>query len=414
LLALGGLLPLLRRRRKAAAQVAMVAAAGVLAAPAAMAADDRWDWDYDGLYLGAGVIGTSLETSDSFNSSLAAELDLFGIESSGNFEDFPYGGQLYVGWMFNNNFGLEGRWSDSGDGESDILLEDSNGDRTNIGDIEASIDGWTVYGVANWPVAQRWDLFGKVGYTDQSADVDLSVSDGGEGGSASVSDDDSGFAAALGARWRFARHWAATVEGEYLAVDFDDSLEEPWRVGLNVEYWFGGAELPMAAAAPVAAAVAAPPPPPARPAAPKDGDGDGIVDGTDQCPDTPQGDRVGPQGCSCDVTRQLQFKLNSAELTDEDKAILDEVVENLTRLKFVSGTVTGHTDSSGSEAYNQGLSERRAQTVATYLEGKGIGAGRLKVSGAGESEPIADNTTKDGRAQNRRVVLKRTDCDAPN
>jgi OOP family OmpA-OmpF porin len=169
------------------------------------------------------------------------------------------------------------------------------------------------------------------------------------------------------------------------------------------------------AAAPVVAAAPPPaPPPPPPPPPPSDTDGDGVVDGSDQCPDTPKGDRVGPQGCSCDVTRQLQFKVDSAELTDEDKAVLDEVAGNLTRLKFVSGTVVGHTDSTGSDAYNQGLSERRAQTVATYLEGKGIAAGRLTVKGAGEAEPIADNATKEGRAQNRRVVLKRTDCDAPN
>ena len=102
-------------------------------------------------------------------------------------------------------------------------------------------------------------------------------------------------------RWRFARHWAATVEGEYLDVSFEvdgaeggsfDVIDEPWRVGLNVEYWFGGHEIPVAAAAPLAAVVAAPPPPPPAPAAaaPTDSDGDGVVDGTDQCPDTPQGD----------------------------------------------------------------------------------------------------------------------------
>ena len=138
-----------------------------------------------------------------------------------------------------------------------------------------------------------------------------------------------------------------------------------------------------------------------------------MVDATDQCPDTPKGDRVGPAGCSCDVTRQVQFALNSADLTTEGKATLDEVADTLNRLKFVAGTVVGHTDSSGTDAYNQKLSERRAQSVATYLEGKGIAVGRLKASGAGESEPIADNKTKEGRAQNRRVVLKRTDCDAP-
>lgn len=109
----------------------------------------------------------------------------------------------------------------------------------------------------------------------------------------------------------------------------------------------------------------------------------------------------------------MQFKLNSAELTDADKAALDEVAASLTKLKFMSGTVVGHTDSSGSETYNQKLSERRAESVSAYLQAKGIAVGRLSASGAGESEPISDNKTDDGRAQNRRVVLKRTDCDAP-
>lgn len=68
----------------------------------------------------------------------------------------------------------------------------------------------------------------------------------------------------------------------------------------------------------------------------------------------------------------------------------------------------GHTDSTGSDTYNQSLSERRAKTVARYLEGKGIAVGRLTTSGAGESKPIADNATKEGRAKNRRVVLSRT------
>jgi OOP family OmpA-OmpF porin len=144
-----------------------------------------------------------------------------------------------------------------------------------------------------------------------------------------------------------------------------------------------------------------------------DSDGDGVADAADQCPDTPKGDRVGPFGCSCDVVRQVHFANNSAELTAEGKAELDELADTLTKLKFMAGTVVGHTDSTGSEAYNQKLSERRAQTVSDYLQDKGIASGRLEVSGAGESEPIADNATADGRAQNRRVVLKRTDCEAP-
>ena len=186
---------------------------------------------------------------------------------------------------------------------------------------------------------------------------------------------------------------------------------DPFIYQAQVGYRFGRAA-PVVAAAAAAPVVAAPPPPPPPP--PADSDGDGVIDANDQCPDTPKGERVGPQGCTCDVTRQLQFKTSSAELSDGDKAILDEVAETLKRLKFISGTVVGHTDSTGSEAYNQALSERRAASAVAYLETRGIDAGRLKASGAGESQPIADNGTREGRALNRRVVLSRTDCDAPN
>jgi OOP family OmpA-OmpF porin len=176
----------------------------------------------------------------------------------------------------------------------------------------------------------------------------------------------------------------------------------------------GAKAAPPAPPAPPPVAAAPPPPPPvaAAPPPPADGDGDGVVDAVDQCPDTPKGERVGTQGCSCDVVRNVQFALNSAELTAAGKATLDEMAGNLTRLKFISGTVIGHTDSAGADAYNQKLSERRAQSVAKYLESKGIAAGRLTTTGAGESKPIADNATSEGRAKNRRVVLRRTDCSA--
>jgi len=241
-------------------------------------------------------------------------------------------------------------------------------------------------------------------------------------------DDSWGLALQLGVDVSLTKNWFVNAGLRWIDIDSDaeitglsgpgvvDNLGEveidPFVYQLQLGYRFGQAAPVVAAAAPVVAAAAAPPPPPPPPP-PADSDGDGVVDSADQCPDTPKGDRVGPQGCSCDITRQLTFALNSAELTADDKKILDEVAETLTRLKFISGTVIGHTDSSGSDAYNQKLSERRAQSVATYLEGKGIGAGRLAVSGKGESEPVADNATKEGRAQNRRVVLRRTDCDKP-
>lgn len=191
--------------------------------------------------------------------------------------------------------------------------------------------------------------------------------------------------------------------------DADDSLTDVlFNFGFSVAL---GSKAPPPPA-PVVAAAPPPPPPPPPPAPPPDTDGDGVIDANDQCPDTPKGERVGPQGCTCDVVREVQFATDSAELTAAGKAMLDEMAGNLTRLKFIEGTVTGHTDSTGEEAYNQKLSERRAQTVAKYLESKGVAVGRLTTAGAGESQPIADNTTSEGRAKNRRVVLRRTDCDA--
>lgn len=141
-----------------------------------------------------------------------------------------------------------------------------------------------------------------------------------------------------------------------------------------------------------------------------DSDGDGVVDPSDKCADTPRGDRVDTVGCSCDVSRQLTFKTDSAELSDADMLVLDDMAANLTKLNFISGVIEGHTDSTGAEGYNQGLSERRAQSAADYLASKGIASDRLQVVGRGESDPIGDNGTADGRALNRRVTAKRTDC----
>lgn len=235
-------------------------------------------------------------------------------------------------------------------------------------------------------------------------------------------DDSWGAAGQVGADVTLSGNWFLNLVVRYIDIDSDAKLNgadlgtveiDPFVYQAQVGYRFGAAA-PVVAAAPVAAAVAAPPPPPPPPAPPADSDGDGVIDEKDQCPDTPKGERVGPQGCTCDVTRQLQFATSSAVLSESDKAVLDEVAENLKRLKFISGTVVGHTDSTGSEAYNQALSERRAASAVAYLETKGIDPGRLKASGAGESQPIADNRTREGRALNRRVVLTRTDCDAPN
>jgi outer membrane protein OmpA-like peptidoglycan-associated protein/opacity protein-like surface antigen len=177
-----------------------------------------------------------------------------------------------------------------------------------------------------------------------------------------------------------------------------------FRVGIN--YRFGAASAPAPAPAPTPAPAAAPPPPPPPPAPPPPPPPKPVS----LCPNTPPGVVVDKYGCPCNVTQEVHFATDSAVLTDQDKALLDQVAANMKRLNFTVGEVDGYTDSTGSSAYNKGLSERRAQAVADYLTGSGISAGRLTIMGYGENDPVADNKTAEGRAHNRRVVLRRTDC----
>jgi OmpA-OmpF porin, OOP family len=111
------------------------------------------------------------------------------------------------------------------------------------------------------------------------------------------------------------------------------------------------------------------------------------------------------------VTQEVHFATNSSVLTQQDMTLLDQVAANMQRLHFVNGEVGGYTDSTGTPAYNLGLSERRAQAVADYLASHGVSGGRLTVKGYGETNPVASNATAEGRAHNRRVVLHRTDCE---
>jgi outer membrane protein OmpA-like peptidoglycan-associated protein len=181
---------------------------------------------------------------------------------------------------------------------------------------------------------------------------------------------------------------------------------------------------------------------------PVDGDGDGVSDGADRCPDTPKGETVDGSGCSAGqrdsdndgvsdsndkcpsstagakvdpngcrllgetgslVLKGVTFASGRSTLTKASKATLDEVATQLTQFfaEVPSGRIEvgGHTDSTGSAKTNTRLSGQRAAAVEKYLESKGIDPDRLVSKGYGPDKPVADNTTKEGRAENRRVEL---------
>jgi OOP family OmpA-OmpF porin len=106
------------------------------------------------------------------------------------------------------------------------------------------------------------------------------------------------------------------------------------------------------------------------------------------------------------ILKGVNFAFNSTELTPQSKGILDEWVAKIKADKTIRVEVAGHTDSIGSDAYNQKLSEGRAKSVVDYFVSQGVSADRLKAVGYGKTKPVASNATDEGRAQNRRVELQ--------
>jgi OOP family OmpA-OmpF porin len=164
------------------------------------------------------------------------------------------------------------------------------------------------------------------------------------------------------------------------------------------------------------------PPPPA------DTDGDGVTDDLDQCPDTPAGTEVDGVGCAlpppCEspaageqadlrgckagdviVLHGVTFEFDKDRLTANAKTILDLTAAALVAAPEIKVEIGGHTDDKGADAYNQTLSERRAQAVLDYLTAQGVATERMRAVGYGESKPVADNGSDEGREQNRRVEL---------
>ena len=147
-----------------------------------------------------------------------------------------------------------------------------------------------------------------------------------------------------------------------------------------------------------------------------DNDSDGVIDTLDQCPETPLGVPVDGNGCPLVaeiredlVLEGVNFASSKAELRPESFAVLDKVADSLKAWPLVEIEIQGHSDSTGGAELNRELSGQRAEAVRSYLELKGIASDRMTAVGYGEDKPIADNSTKEGRAKNRRVTLVRTD-----
>lgn len=115
---------------------------------------------------------------------------------------------------------------------------------------------------------------------------------------------------------------------------------------------------------------------------------------------------VVPEQQKVTLEADVLFDFDKYALRPEGRAKLDEVVQQMQGLNLEVIIAVGHTDSIGTEAYNQKLSVRRAESVKSYLVSKGVDADRIYTEGKGETQPVATNKTREGRQQNRRVELE--------
>jgi OOP family OmpA-OmpF porin len=145
---------------------------------------------------------------------------------------------------------------------------------------------------------------------------------------------------------------------------------------------------------------------------PADTDGDGVADYLDACVDTPKGTEVDKHGCPkaakevASLALNILFGVDKAEVTPFHSNELNKAAAFIKKYPMYKVVVEGHTDSQGSDQYNQDLSQHRSESVRDALVNKyGFSASQVSAKGYGESQPVADNASKEGRAKNRRVEI---------
>ena len=270
-------------------------------------------------------------------------------------------------------------------------------------DLDAEDSLGSKFDVDNWKVDLLYDVFEKssrvqpfvlagVGNTNFSGENDT-VFDVGAGIKVEVIDN---------LEWR-----TAVRKFEYLGRS---GGELDWGIDSTLVFYFGG-QNSSRPSTPVASA--SPEPTPQRQAAVEDpdSDSDGVPDSRDNCPDTPRTYAVDNNGCPMAVEEVarvellVNFDFDRSEVKPQYFSEIQEVAEFMEDYPDLIVELEGHTDATGTDAYNQGLSERRANAVREVLIDRfNVQASRVSAVGFGESQAIATNETSAGRAENRRVI----------
>ena len=359
-----------------------VMAGALLASQSAQAQDNTFinpDWANSAWYIGAGV-GQSRATID--EPRLRASLAANGETVTGFSKDQrDTGYKLFVGRQLNQYFAVEAGYFDLG--KFDFKSSTSGNGVLNG---EAGFRGVNLDLLGQLPLSQRLSLLGRVGmhYTKTNTEFNGNRLLGSTNTHASERKLNAKLG--LGLEYKFSE--ALAVRGEVERYRLNDAVgnrgdADLYSVSLVYKLGRPASATPAYQPAPEVAPVVAMPAPVVV-AAPAP---------------APVAEKVS-------FASEALFDFDQSTLKPQGKAALDQLLGQLTGMDLEVIVTVGHTDAVGSDAYNQKLSQRRAEAVKAYLVAQGVETNRVYTEGKGETQPVADNTTAAGRAKNRRVTVE--------
>ena len=350
----------------------------MLAAQTAAAAEPfvNPDWADHAWYAG-GTYASSRAAID--QAKIENALRANGSTLSSFVQDRKHGAyRLFIGKQLNRHFAVEGGYYQLGTYGFDAVTSDGRLS------ADARFRGLNLDLVGQMPLTERLSLLGRIGAAYTSAKTDFTGNRLNAVTAPHAKESKVGLKAGLGLQYKLTESLSARWEVErYRVNDAIGNRGDIDTAGVGLIWKFGR----PAAAAPVLEIVQA------QPAAP--------VVVTETPPPPPQ---VTSEKVS--FAAEALFDFDKAIVKPAGKAALDELLSKLVGMNTEVMVTVGHTDSIGSDAYNQKLSLRRAEAVKAYIVSKGIDAARVYTEGKGESAPVADNSTAEGRAQNRRVTVE--------
>ncbi len=357
-------------------------ACAILASQAASAGEDTFinpDWANSAWYVGAGVGQSRAKIDDArLIRSLTANGATLGSFSA---DERGTGYKLYAGKQLNEYFAIEGGYFDLGKFGFNATTSGGGVLNGDVGFRGANLDL-----IGQLPLSQRFSVYARLGMNYAQARAHFSGNRLAAVTNPNPSERKLNAKAGLGVEFKLNEALALRAEVErYHVNDAVGNRGDVDLASVNLVYKLGR---------PAARAVVATPPPAVEPMpAPR------VVE-------TPPPPAPVPVSEKVSFAAESLFDFDKAIVKADGKAALDGLLANLQGMNTEAIVTVGHTDSIGSDAYNEKLSLRRAEAVKAYLVSKGVEATRVFVEGKGESQPVADNKTAEGRAKNRRVTVE--------